>query len=365
MSFFENRGVWHPSVWHKNIHHSGLTGVCLTSTECSDKGGTDSGNCAAGFGTCCVIVTTTDSGTLTHNNTIIQNSDYPSAKAAGAGTFTWTISPADYIEVCAIRFDFIDVNVYGGADQYVTNEISATTDRMEINGPTAVDPPLIGGILTGQHVYTETARSSTGTTLTITTLAATANHLWRIQVKHICCDDELLPPNGCQQYFTTDTGTVSTFGYNSAHTNANGQELALQHTTMCIRQNEGFCTVAYSSRAGTTAAATSFIVGAVQNTMTGHDDCTIGSLIISGVVDVSTTANAQQLGVATAVTGCGASNFCGSALQICDDAAAAFQSSVVAVPPFVMTYITGAAEDTAYGFGLQYQQLGCDNSPAN
>ena len=38
----------------------------------------------------------------------------------------------------------------------------------------------------------------------------------------------------------TDTGTVMSFGYNSLHTAANGQELALQHTTMCIRQNRGF-----------------------------------------------------------------------------------------------------------------------------
>ena len=41
--------------------------------------------------------------------------------------------------------------------------------------------------------------------------------------------------------FITDTGTVMTHGYNSAHTSAGGQELALQHTTMCIRQNKGYC----------------------------------------------------------------------------------------------------------------------------
>ena len=28
-------------------------GTCLTSTECGDRGGSQQGNCASGFGTCC------------------------------------------------------------------------------------------------------------------------------------------------------------------------------------------------------------------------------------------------------------------------------------------------------------------------
>merc|ERR1712119_27387 len=34
-------------------------GTCYTSSECSAKGGSADGNCAAGFGVCCVIYTTT------------------------------------------------------------------------------------------------------------------------------------------------------------------------------------------------------------------------------------------------------------------------------------------------------------------
>ncbi|TRY62029.1 hypothetical protein TCAL_13784 [Tigriopus californicus] len=33
-----------------------LVGTCLTSTECTAKGGSPSGNCAAGFGVCCLLV---------------------------------------------------------------------------------------------------------------------------------------------------------------------------------------------------------------------------------------------------------------------------------------------------------------------
>merc|ERR1711953_847028 len=34
------------------------TGTCYSTTECSDKSGTASGNCAAGFGVCCVFLNT-------------------------------------------------------------------------------------------------------------------------------------------------------------------------------------------------------------------------------------------------------------------------------------------------------------------
>ena len=34
---------------------NGLTGSCYSTTECSQKGGAATGNCAAGFGVCCVF----------------------------------------------------------------------------------------------------------------------------------------------------------------------------------------------------------------------------------------------------------------------------------------------------------------------
>ena len=32
-----------------------LKGTCFSESECSDKGGTKDGNCAQGFGSCCVF----------------------------------------------------------------------------------------------------------------------------------------------------------------------------------------------------------------------------------------------------------------------------------------------------------------------
>merc|ERR1712115_730263 len=50
-------------------------GVCYSSTECSEKGGVAEGNCAAGFGVCCIIkIKSKTGGTISHNATIIEKS---------------------------------------------------------------------------------------------------------------------------------------------------------------------------------------------------------------------------------------------------------------------------------------------------
>merc|ERR1712038_441685 len=54
-------------------------GTCYSSTECTDKGGTKSGNCASGFGVCCVFLNTLSAAsTITENRTRIRNTEFTS-----------------------------------------------------------------------------------------------------------------------------------------------------------------------------------------------------------------------------------------------------------------------------------------------
>merc|ERR1719511_654612 len=46
-------------------------GTCYTASECASKGGSSDGNCAAGFGVCCVISTTTCGASISTNTTYI------------------------------------------------------------------------------------------------------------------------------------------------------------------------------------------------------------------------------------------------------------------------------------------------------
>merc|ERR1719350_739303 len=62
-------------------------GTCYTSSECSAKGGSADGNCAAGFGVCCVIYTSTCGTAVSTNTTYIRNPGYPSSYTASNTTY--------------------------------------------------------------------------------------------------------------------------------------------------------------------------------------------------------------------------------------------------------------------------------------
>merc|ERR1712241_1376014 len=53
-------------------------GVCYSSTECSEKGGVAEGNCAAGFGVCCIIkIKSKTGGSICHTNCCHDHQIYP------------------------------------------------------------------------------------------------------------------------------------------------------------------------------------------------------------------------------------------------------------------------------------------------
>merc|ERR1712141_234717 len=64
-----------------------MSGICITSPECDARSGTASGNCASGFGVCCVTMTDENMATITNTATSIQNTGFPNAVGA-TGTVT-------------------------------------------------------------------------------------------------------------------------------------------------------------------------------------------------------------------------------------------------------------------------------------
>ena len=82
---------------------SSTYGTCYTSSECSSRGGSADGNCAAGFGVCCVISTSTCGSSVSTNTTYIRNPGYPSSYTpTNAGTCTFTIRKVSD-DICQLR----------------------------------------------------------------------------------------------------------------------------------------------------------------------------------------------------------------------------------------------------------------------
>merc|ERR1712156_1327002 len=84
-----------------------MQGICKTTEECTEDGGTASGNCASGFGVCC-FTTIEEAGAITNNITYIQNSGYPTAVGntgtAASSTNQFTVTGG--ASICQVRLDF-------------------------------------------------------------------------------------------------------------------------------------------------------------------------------------------------------------------------------------------------------------------
>jgi hypothetical protein len=357
--------------------YKGLKGTCFSGTECDSKGGLKSGKCASGFGSCCVHVVKTDTATISHNCTYVQNSAYPTTKTAGAGTFAFSISPSQPTGICAIRFDFTDVVITH------TAPLSATTDRLIIQGPTGGttngalprgNPPLMAQDLSGQHIYVETGRSSTATTLKIVTLASTTGTYWRFKVSHIACDSLLLPPNGCMQYHLTDTGTIMSLSYQSTKTSSQ-QELASQQLSTCIRRNKGFCYVSYTPTLKTGApsvpTATSFIVGAtahIYSTLAASNGCTLAAWVVTGALLPADGSHGYASAKDTFVGLTTGNALCGTGPSRMDTVGTTGNTvightgvPIVQRPPFVTQHLTKSSHSTTgvEGYSIDYHQVGC------
>merc|ERR1712062_267321 len=129
---------------------SGRNGTCYTSTECQNKGGRALGNCAAGFGVCCVFIIT-GTGEVNQNCSYIQNPSFPSTYG-DTTSLTYTIKKCSD-EVCMVRLDFDSFTIRGPA---ATNEVTNghnCQDSFTVTGTSGLSSPTICGMNSGQHVY--------------------------------------------------------------------------------------------------------------------------------------------------------------------------------------------------------------------
>ena len=128
--------------------NNGRNGTCYTSSECRDKSGSAQGNCAAGFGVCCVFVLST-TGEISENCSYIQNPSYPSVYG-DTTSLTYTIKKCSS-EVCSVRLDFDSFTIQGPAATNEPDNGHNCVDSFVVTGTSGLSTPVICGINTGQH----------------------------------------------------------------------------------------------------------------------------------------------------------------------------------------------------------------------
>jgi len=230
-------------------------GTCITASECSSRGGTAQGSCAAGFGVCCIYTISESGSTISRNVSYIVNPSYPSTYVPTntPTTLTYTIEKCS-CDICRIRLDYevfqlttplstVGNTINTGA--CVTDQMVLTTTAHTVSSATTGNYgsyPYICGRNGGQHSYLDmSCTCSDKATITFEIGDATDN-LWKIKVSQISCDDEnVANQEGCFQYFTGASGTITSYSF------ASDIMLACQNFAVCIRPEAGMCCIEYSA----------------------------------------------------------------------------------------------------------------------
>merc|ERR1712051_347844 len=314
-----------------------MRGLCITAEECTDQGGTASGNCASGFGVCC-FTTITEAGTITNNVTYIQNEGFPTA-VLGTGTVT-AATRAFAVQggenICQVRFDFEAATVFEGptagdcaGDAITVGQTSTTIGSFED----------LCGTLTGQHIYVENDGANPAATLNIATSDTPLARTWKILVRTIECDSPAKAPGGCLQYFTGTSGNILSF--NAGTTGALIDNLLYN---ICLRKVAGMCSYTVrEARSAAGATPDAFLVGnGLADAAVSAAECATGAFLVIPNSAVR------------------APEYCGGVLSNTNDDTSASPVTGNGAQ-FQIRVVTTAANTGAdgSGFDLVYAQVGC------
>merc|ERR1712064_129779 len=315
---------------------STTSGTCYTSSECASRSGNAEGNCAAGFGVCCVIAKTACGSTISTNTSYIRNPGYPSSYTpTTTGTCTYTIEKFSD-DICQLRLDFQSMS------GHVVGASGVCTDSFAAAGQTGKNPPSICGTNSGYHMYVEFGTQSTDTiTLTNTWASLTAKN-YNILARQIPCTAEYRAPTDCVQYFTGTAGSVQSYNFQG------GKYLQNQIYTNCIRTEQGYCKIQWKESSSPTP-----------------DPFTIGgnaAIEATGCTELISIPNLSPDRVSAITIPTGVVEYqtevCGPNFGI--EGSAVAQSLVSAKQPFVLGVQFGTGSPaTATGFNMDYTQLAC------
>lgn len=302
-----------------------VRGTCYSQTECNDKSGQKSGNCASGFGVCCIFISNVGTATVSENRTYLQSLLFPAVETSVAA-ITYTINKMQS-DICQIRLMFDNFAIAGptatdeagGVAASWTNcgDTLTTTLTSSVAGPWS-SVPVICGTFTGSHLYLDVGMAAADTatlalafnTANVAALtAATAFRSWRIRTEQIPCWASYRAPDGCHQYmtgsaigqiwspnFATGPSNTQTVGSSNFRRTLMGQDLKY-----CIRREYGMCCTLFQvcsyDPAGVDMAEVIAGGGLVTNGVQGtispgwsfHVDCrpgTVGGAAIAADQDV-------------------------------------------------------------------------------
>ncbi|XP_050741110.1 uncharacterized protein LOC108027655 [Drosophila biarmipes] len=235
-------------------------GNCLNAYECRQKDGQAKGECAMGFGVCCVFLASCNT-TITNNITYIVSPGFPSFMPSNFSGCNLRVKMMSD-EISQVRIDFHHFTL--GQPNRRTGVCEG--DVFSVGGGPGGNFSICGQN-SGQHMYYDVGaraspRQSTlygslrpvdagNTTSNITTtgdrfIDISLNlssrllplRIWEMSVVQIPFSQRA--PAGCLQYHTGTEGIMQTFNFAE-----NGRHLANQNYRICVRQELDMCSIMY------------------------------------------------------------------------------------------------------------------------
>merc|ERR1711936_188688 len=308
-----------------------MNGTCYTSEECSSKGGTASGECAEGYGVCCVL-SVACAGSTSENGTYFSqaSSTDPAKDSTTSQSCTYTICPIA-TSVNRIRLDLTEFSIappLAVADQTGagagTQAQAAAMGYCSTDSFTVTGAPVICGTNMGQHLIVDSDGSTCITAAFSYGLSSTTSRAYTIKVTQFESTNDMGGPPGCLQFFTGNSGTVSSFNYAAVTTSTH---MANQNYDVCVRAGVDKCAICWV--ASTAGAATR---GSFGVSISGDDAAAQGVMGATCTTDFVTIPNGQAA-IAINLLAVGTDRYCGRFLSTA--AAATADASVCsAVAPF-------------------------------
>ncbi|KAF2361282.1 CUB domain [Trinorchestia longiramus] len=316
---------------------SGKTGICRKSFDCALRGGKAEGKCSfLNIGVCCLNDASCNHRTSFQVTTFL-NRNYPSVETTALGACSLTVTPRS--NTCQLR---LDLHEFSLAQPNV--EGVCVTDYLTVTGGSPV--PRICGENAAQHIYLDV---TAGTDVVVDVIMQSVNAQWNIKVTQIPCNSADKAPTGCLQYFTTTTGTISSFNFDSSATTGTFQ-LSDQSYGVCIEPQSGFCSITYTQTPGSEFSLTSvpgvLAPGLFPPPVVGGE-CTTDYIIIPGATITDTSGFIPPVPTTT-------DRFCGLT----------FPGATSSRQPYNLNFVTDGEESTAgeinnKGFQIDYTLNPC------
>jgi len=241
---------------------STMNGTCYTKQECKDRKGTESGNCAEGFGVCCLI--SLDCGGSSHDN----NTYLVKSTVTAGTTCSYQICPASS-KICRIRYDFTTHTLASNAVATAATKATLANSNVGAAGDCVSDafsianmggdnPPVICGTNDGQHMILDTDGQNCQDAL-FTIGSDTHTRKWNIHVTQYTCEEMETSmgagPSGCLQYHTGKVGHIASFGFpvaasltSTTKVGATVTHLNNQDYKICFRKESGTTRLCFADK---------------------------------------------------------------------------------------------------------------------